>query len=395
MSDSESLCTNPDIGRISDDQRKVLKDKTGFEGYTAYLEDYVKETPDYGTLLTCWRKRNGLSPTDTGILSTLSYCGILDLIKDENSLISVDLCCHTGSNSELYTALSEPREGVYGRIVNWRIPKGYYDAYHFLEDLGLVLNIHPAFVNSVLTKSSNNFPDLVHIPIFVASHVMVGDRIATMTRCSISERSSAVPIALIADTTGLNLEPRRGAPIPMALRLGKVHRSDTSEIGKMIMNIMERNSKFSESADALILPALFATMHMDVQSLRDSCNYRFKQGSLDAMSTDCNELRRRIEEFEDVMQDTLTGFNSLYGANWSHDYKCKSTIEFFMMTINRARRFEAYLRDSCQAKIGQLSLAESKKSIDLSNSQIEEGKRGELRVHCNQKVSLTDLSEDM
>ena len=378
--------------RISDDQRNVLKDKTGFEGYTAYLENYIKEHPDYETLLMCWRKFNKWVTMHAGVLQKRYYCDILDLIKDENSRISVDLCCQNGSNSELFKALSEPREGVYGRIVTWHMPKDCLYVTDFLEDLGLALNIGPTFVKSVLTKTPRHFPDLLHIPIFVASHVMVGNRVATMTRCSISEKSSTVPIVLIADTTNPTLEP---GGIPIFSQPGSTRRSGTSEDGNMIMDIIERNSKFSESADALILPALFATMHTDVQSLRDSCNYRFSEGSLDATSRDRNELRRRIEEFEDVMQDTLAGFSSLYGADWSHVYECERTIEYFVETINRARRFEAYVRDSCQAEMGQLSLAESKKSIELSNSQIEEGKRGELPVHCNQKLSLTDPSQNM
>lgn len=92
------------------------------------------------------------------------------------------------------------------------------------------------------------------------------------------------------------------------------------------------------------------------------------------------------------MQDALTGFNSIYGAGWSTSEACEGSVDFFKQTINRARRFEAILRDSCQVKIGQLSLEESKKSIELSASQAEEGKRGELRARCNKKLSLTSLS---
>ena len=40
-----------DRRRISDDERKLLKDKTGFEGYTAYLEDYNKKYSGYEQLL--------------------------------------------------------------------------------------------------------------------------------------------------------------------------------------------------------------------------------------------------------------------------------------------------------------------------------------------------------
>ena len=172
----------------------------------------------------------------------------------------------------------------------------------------------------------------------------------------------------------------------------------------MIMDVIQRNSAFSESApaDALILPALLAAMHMDAYNLRASCDRQFlyrtsiaKGVSLEAVSIACIELRGRIEEFEEIMQDALTGFGSLLGANWSHEYGCDITIEYFTRTINRARRLEAHMRDLRQVQIGQLSLAESEKSIELSNSQIEEGKRGEPCVHCNKTLSLTDLSQNM
>ena len=377
--------------RISDDQRNVLKTKTGFEGYTAYLEDYIKENrnPDYETLLTSWRLHDEIVPEDK---RGCYFCDILDLIKDENSLISFDICCHTISNSQLFTALSEPRKGVYGRIVIWRTPKTHYIDPNFLEDLGLMLKIDPNFLKSLYTKSSYYDLRFIHIPVFVASHVMVGDRVATMTRCCINEKSSAVPIVFIADGTDPTLgssrvdprwfSPRRFDPIyqqPNSMRL-----SGTSLYGEMIMGIIERNSGFAQSADALILPALLAAMHVDAYNLRVSCDYTLMndRNLLDAMSTYRKELRRKIEEFEDVTQDALTGLSTLYGVDWPRKHKCKSTVKYFTETIDRARRFDAYVRDQSQAKIGQLSLEESKKSIHLSTSQIEEGKRGELCVHA-------------
>ena len=95
------------------------------------------------------------------------------------------------------------------------------------------------------------------------------------------------------------------------------------------------------------------------------------------------------------MQDALADFNSRYGANWSRDKGYESTVEYFTHIINRARRFEASLRDSCEVTTGQLSLEESRKSVALSVSQAEEGQRGELPVHCNKKLSLTGSSQDM
>lgn len=334
-------------------------------------------------------------------------CDILDLTKDGKSSISVNVCCQTSSNSELFKALSEPRNDVFGRIVIWRTPKSQSNDTNVLEDLGLALKIEPTFVKSLYTKSTHYHLRLTHIPIFIASHVMVGDRIATMTRCCITEKSGAVPIVLIADATdhirdsdlvnSRRCDRRRFDPIFQEPKF--VHRSGTSEYGEMIMAIIERNSAFSEpeSAEALILPALLAAMHLDAYNLRASCDYMIPNcerperehhtfwDSLEHMSADCNKLHRRIVEFEDVTQDALTGFTMLYGADWSHDFKCVSTVEYFMETINRARRFEAYVRDSCQTRVGWLSIRESEKSIELSNDQIKEGKRGELHVHRYKK----------
>ena len=44
--------------------------------------------------------------------------------------------------------------------------------------------------------------------------------------------------------------------------------------------------------------------------------------------------------------------------------------------ISEARRLEAEIRDYLQFEVGDLSLRESKKSIELSVSQIQEAKRG-------------------
>ncbi len=384
----EHLPENRD--RISKDQRKVLKDRTGFEGYTAYLEDCNEKNSDYENLLKTWRDGERVSKAypSEGDRETRDCCDILDLIKDEDSLISLNRCCRTVSTSELFTALSEPREGVYGRIMLWRMPHRRINVtMHFLEDLGLVLKIGPLFLDSLFTKHLQSHKGFAHVPVFEATHVVVGDRVATMTHCCISEKTNAIPIVFIADTI---------SPSDKALYLLDIH-SDVSMAGtqwpysKVFMGIIERSSMFTKSADALILPALLAAMHMDAFKLLASCDIKYP-GHYDS---DHNRLREGLENFEDVTQDAQRSFASLYGADWSRKYECESTVDYFEWTIYRVRRFDAKYRDQFQIRIGHLSLEESKKAIELSTSQIEEGKRGELRVHCSEMLPLTGLSEDM
>ncbi len=387
MTESGSLWTNDGSGnRISDDQRNVLKDKTGFEGYTAYLEDYSNKHSGCEALLKAWRWSDKKSREDKH--RKIYYCDIIDFIKDGNSSISFNLCCSTASNTELFTALSEPQKGVYGRIMIWRAPNSRHNDFDFLEDLGLVLNIGPTFVESLYTTSENHMFGFIHIPVFVASHVMVGESVATMTRCCMSEKSSAVPIVFIADTTDPVIDPGRVIPV---FELHPEHSWPPGiyKYAEMIKGIIERNSDLSKSADALMIPALLAAIHLRAVYLCRACSYTLPgapkplhDDPLEAMSKERNALRRRIEDLEGVTQDTMTGLTSLYGDGWSRKYGFESTVEYFTQTISRVRRYEADIRDKCQMQIGQLSLEESKKSIDLSTSQIEEGKRGELCVHA-------------
>ena len=155
--------------RLSDDQRRILKDKTGFEGYTAYLEDYNKKNSGYEDLLEAFLDLRETSrkacPSET-----LNSCDIIDLIKDESSSVSCNICCQTFSNSELFTALSEPQKGVYGRIVVWHLGNLGNGQYDFLEDLGLVLNIGPTFLNCLFATTSKLKIRFTDVPICCAYH---------------------------------------------------------------------------------------------------------------------------------------------------------------------------------------------------------------------------------
>ena len=231
--------------------------------------------------------------------------------------------------------------------------------------------------------------------IFAAGHAVVGAKVAMMTRCCINEKSNAVPIVLLADTEPLS----HSWMCAEVWGLGRLFRR--WEYIKWVTGIIERSSTFTKSADALILPAILATMHRDAFYLLNECGFtrplddEGDENQAPLLSISCNHLRQRIEDFEDVMEDALTSFASLYGADWSTDYGCESSVELFERTINRVRRFETKLRDRSQVHIGHLSLEESKKAIELSISQIQEGKRGEQHVQCNKKLSLTGLSQDM
>ena len=300
--------------RISDDQRKLLKDKTGFESYTSYLRDYNTKYPGYTSVLFTW-----LQLDNTEYTHCKRYdCDIFDLIKHGNSSISFDRYCRTNSYSELFTALSEPRENVYGRIMMWRKPKRHNYHTAFIEDLGLALKISPAFFKSVYETSFERFAQNNHIPVTPPRHVVIGERVATMTSCCLSKKSEEIPIVLIVDTSDPRLDPypkRQGQHQLMGPDWPFLY-------VQLIMGIIERNIKFSRSAKTLILPTLLAAIQHDAWNLRASCDYGLPDSTdhgngdpIEAITTNRPELRKRIEAFEDVLQDARTCFSSLYGAN--------------------------------------------------------------------------------
>ena len=379
--------------RISADQREILKDRTGFESYTSYLIDHTRKYPSYAALLNNWVHLD--NPIEVQNTPHRRYnCDIFDMTKDKDSSITFSICCSTNSYSELFTVLSEPRKGVCARIMLWRKPNSHQYHSAFLEDLGPALRISPAFFKSVYETPLGRFRPGFDTPVTTPSHAVFGDRVATMTCCCISENSSAIPILFIADTTEPKLHPWSASSELNPVFQQRMQPGWPNDYLTTIMRIIELNSVFSTSADTLILPALLAALQIEASNLTSYCctlsKDRFhKTGNLfEVINKEREELHRRIEDFEDVLQDAGTYFSALYGADWSHDYNCESIVEYFTLTINRARRFE-------DRQIGQLSLEEAQKSIELSTSQIEEGKRGELYVNCIKELPLIHPSQDM
>ncbi len=87
-------------------------------------------------------------------------------------------------------------------------------------------------------------------------------------------------------------------------------------------------------------------------------------------------LRRHIEDFEaDRMQ--LINYACGYQQDiWSKDPICRRVDRLWKDSVRDARLIETEIRDNMQLLAGQSSLEEPKKSIEISNYQIQEGKRG-------------------
>lgn len=87
-------------------------------------------------------------------------------------------------------------------------------------------------------------------------------------------------------------------------------------------------------------------------------------------------LRRRLEDLEESRNCFAKYVRSHNAAEWLKGDTWLSQYEAIREAVIEARAKEAEARDEMKFQIGNLSILESKKSIHLSNRQMEEAKRG-------------------
>lgn len=94
-----------------------------------------------------------------------------------------------------------------------------------------------------------------------------------------------------------------------------------------------------------------------------------------------NEERHPLRQHTSMIEDSWSSFSRFIRcqrqSDWTLGQIYRDIGEEIRQTIVSARRIESQLRGYLQLEAGRASLAESKKSIEMSNRQIEEAKRGE------------------
>lgn len=153
----------------------------------------------------------------------------------------------------------------------------------------------------------------------------------------------------------------------------------------------ERNQETPVSNTALLCRCLLPLLQMDafVLGLRclqlDDLFLKLNTAILSGKDRDnaSNELnlqrlwlRRFIADSEDTLSCFRTYLSSLDPDDWTQDPAYVSIKEEIRHIQYDARRLECEVRDHMQLEMGKSSLQESRNSIELSNLQIVEGKRG-------------------
>ncbi|KAL8804435.1 MAG: hypothetical protein Q9182_002540 [Xanthomendoza sp. 2 TL-2023] len=336
----------------------------------------------------------------------------------------------------LSNILRSPIEANNLRIVKWYINKSELDV-QLVNVIGLELRLQAAFL-SALSRKLNNPTRCPHCDpgesrFSYPEHHIIGSTVATFIQNGISNPPTVL-IAHIYDFMGfgvnndlrvlelLDIEAQRTSPNdtleasePSAwgtlFERYKCCSRDFTHYRNYISNWLEHEPEASNDQQLFYISLcplfIFASVdlqvdygrildqlsvlreeniEMDSGSSNESRGHRQTYSILERRRCD---LRRSYEDL-DSSQQTL---KSYIASNGDTDCLSGKSYHIAMAEVDRticfARRLEAEVRDYLQFVVGSLSIAESRKSIELSARQIREGQKGSLSTRrCDENADF-------
>lgn len=384
-----------------------LKAETGYASYLAYLKAYEKNRP--------WLKD---LKDDLHAISQYQFrpeyatCAILDVFDGDDCRALLRLSCCTSSSSLILAALRQPPAAVTARVVFWEASKV---ANQMLDALGLGLKIQPRYFQTVIARCGSR-ETLENVSSkfrkerkSAADIVIIGQYVVTIVRHYLPENLVAPPVIVI---TGHHMDLWDDVPdvdevLPFKNPPPQNLPNVTNGILKWISDyahILEagipKGKESTRSDTGLLVQSLSSLLYLHMFETRATCDFA-REGYLNCIAerssllefctglwhergkTSREELyevhsllRRMIEQAEDGF-DQLRRFMHSQQIEPIEQVDLPGTIEADLKrTLLEPRRLEIEIRHYLQLQAGQLAVQESRKSIELSNIQIEEGRRG-------------------
>ena len=414
---------------------KDVKIATGFSRYGSFLKALKGTGPQFKDLLDLLSGHPTLFyKWDSGDVN------VLDILKDRSTSISLTVkgvkvdfpksartFHRLDASTEVLQHLRSPPENVQARIVLWSILEDYRPHRDMIDALGLGLQIYPSFFDALLSVTKSPSRTLNE-----QECVKIGDKVAAVTRNYRAEGATP-PILLVAGTSlpvagtsslesDLELSyilgktplheqieevlswETRESMLPCRSAIDKLSQSQKESVSSdgylsLVQRYVRDDSVIGAEGDALLWIAMLALLHLEVSRLRVRCQIvqsellqvktlrELRDSGLEYLGDHHFWLRRHLERFERSMNHFNRYFRS-QGADryldsqgagkWLESVLWISQEENIKEAIVEARATEAEARDLLQLHIGDLSILESRKSIKLSNQQMDEAKRGKL-----------------
>ena len=397
-----------DPDEMSPDERSRLwgdlEAETGYSSYLDYFEAQKKPIEDSGFLRDLPARTKPEYPT----------CAILDL-SDKDSRPRVSLRCCSSSASVLLASLRQPAVGGALRVVLWRTSEIGED---MVNAIGLGLKIHPRFFYILCTMSGRLRTDLAEPnrldqrPL-APNSIAIGGFVVTKAHCYHATHLEVTPTVLIAGENfgTLSRKTRLDESLNSSnLTVGSLSES-LDEVPAWISGylrvlqhdiVTEGGSTTEDSAD-LLFRSLIPVLWLNMFSIREKCHsiredyYKFivprdiflkslqktqprhryvreKPTRLEDLFEWRKDCRRTIEDSEDTLEQIQRFMRpqQVYGKRRERSWIEDDTKQVHL----EAHRLEAEVRDYLQLQTGVVAIQESRRSIELSNLQIEEGRRG-------------------
>lgn len=429
----------PDITNVKNHDDQVWRDvkaETGFSSYNEYVKSLVNSEQHFGVLI------DHLNYTFTYAYNWGEVL-VLDVQKDGSMVTSFDDADerskhkHLGSFPDLQASkvgiarkistrllknLRSPQEDIPARIVLWSIPRGKKPHHSIINALGLGLDVDPSFfehLNQLLVNSDT-------LALTRSHEMMIGDSIVTVARDYRCERH-APPVLVIAGCIDLHSsfsskdreldeqyhwifdkivnEEISGGTSVFRSTINKRSPNSLESMSsnyylKLLGKYFHKKSYVGLEDDTSLLIAVLPLLRLEILRLRCQCSFiatalRDLQhdienpGLLTVVKKETRYtildkyrfwLRWRLENLQQSIDHFLCFARSQNAENLFETKIWLREDTEIRKGLAMARNIELEVRDYMQLQIGNLSIAESRKSIQLSNQQMNEARRGKRSI---------------
>ncbi len=410
---------------------KDLENETGFASCADYMEFYQGVRPDFKGRLKQFREMPEDLVTAEKNVGPKSSIAIYDLSDKENFSVCQSFRRHCHSGTELIEALREPPANVCVQLVVWSC-WCFLPNQEMADALVLGLKLDPQILEDASHMNMDRYPRKG----FVTSQIkyVIGDgTVAVVSPYFMPEGKNTVTVLLIANldtkfpgegtigdflAAGDYWKPpvRRSAPGGMSFR--EIGNDGPEKRGRSyarsVQQFVFQGQSATPSKAFLLLAAMSPLLYIEAYRLREASMLlrdtyaelsRWKISGLGPESYDQDvskdldtqrlTLRRTLEEAEEYTSQLFSYLGSQVALDWSKEPSYASLQADFRSLIDEARRLDTEVRDYMQLQVGNSSLEESRRSIDVSNLQVRESKSGKVVHRGLCRFALIYRSKDL
>ncbi len=372
-----------------------LKAEIGYDSYITYLETNERRQQDIKSLL----QARYLPPYLRRTLS--SSCAIFDLHHGESAYPKIDLHCSSNIGAEILSALRHPPATAIARIVLWDTFNLYED---MMDALGLGLRIQPRFFQALLARYRRKRAVDLEPQRIAPDIVAISRCVMTIARCYLPARQNVTPVVLIARDIWEGWWIEEGLGESTAFQkpaLPTMKKSSRPIDGlhywmqqyiHLLESDLEKGVGSGGDYTNLSFWSLSPLMKLSAFEIYQQCaltrekylsflepSYGAGRPKMEDLFVIRSRLRRLIEDSEDSSQQLRRFLSSKIPSETFQSTSLTAVEEELQQARLESSRLEAEIRDYLQLQTGESALQESRKSIELSNSQIEEAKRGQSK----------------